>query len=198
MINDTAGIILAGGKNTRMGLDKAFISFSGRPLIEFLIETLSDIFKILIIVTNKPHLYQKYDIQICSDIIKDKGPLGGIHAALSVSKSMYNFVVACDMPLINRDLIKYIIGKSNGYDAVLAEYGERLHPLCAVYSRNCIMPIKLQIDKKNLKMVDFLKFVNTKIILQEEIKKIDPEGRSFINVNTKDDYECLVQKFPAK
>lgn len=188
------GIILSGGKSIRMGQDKAFLLFSDRPLIETMIDKLKAACGDLIIVTNKPYLYQKYDVQLAVDIIKNKGPLGGIHTGLIASRDKYNFVCACDMPFINRDLIEYMAEKIDGYDAVVVEHKGKLEPLCAVYSKSCVEPIEKELYRDNRKMKDFLKNIKTKVIKDRVLSNFDSGGRSFLNVNTKKDYQCILQE----
>lgn len=187
-MNSITGIILAGGKSSRMGQDKAFLLFSGRPLIEISIEKMSALFEEVVIVTNEPALYEKYRIKTCFDIFKDKGPLGGIHTGLSFSNNFYNFVIACDMPFLREDLIRYMIDQKNGFDVVVARQNGRYHPLCAVYSKGCIKPIEGQIQKDELRIIDSFKSVKVRIIDEEEVARFDPEGDSFLNVNTPEDH----------
>lgn len=188
MIDNVTGIILAGGKSSRMGEDKAFLPFPEKSLIEILIDKLSFIFKDLIIITNKLHLYEKYGIKTYCDILKERGPLGGIYTGLVSSEDMHNFIVACDMPFLNRDLIQYMLGEISDYDVVIPERNDRLHPLCAVYSKNCIKPIEKGLSKNNLKITDFLKYVKTRIINEKEIAQFDLDNSSFVNINTPKDY----------
>lgn len=198
MIVEATGIILAGGKSSRMGGDKAFTLLSGRPLVEIVINKLSPLFKDLIIITNKPFLYKKYGLRTKDDILKDRGPLGGIYTGLLSSYNMYNFIVACDMPFINQDLTRYMLGKTDGYDATIAEYNGRLQPLSAVYSKGCMKLAKKLLSENNLKLTDFLKHLKIRIIDENEVRRFDAEGLSFTNINTKKDFQCLLQNHFAK
>jgi len=198
MIHKAAAIILSGGQSKRMGQDKAFISFSGKPLIETVIGKLAPLFSDLIIATNKPDLYKKYKVKTQTDIVKSRGPLGGIHAGLIASETTYNFIIACDMPFINQDLIKYMLDEKDNYDVVASKFGGKTHSLFAVYSKNCITSIEKALKTDNFKLRDFLKTVNTKLISEEEVKRIDPDGQSFININTQDDYKCITKNHLKK
>lgn len=188
MVADTTGIILAGGKSSRMGENKAFVLFSNQPLVEILLDKVSALFKDLMIVSNKPHLYQKYGIRVEKDVFQDCGPLGGIYTGLFCSQNLHNFILACDMPFANQDLIRYMLEKSADSDVTIAEHNGRLEPLCAVYSKNCIQPVKEQLVRNNLKIVDFFKHVRVKTISEEEVARFDPEGCCFANINTPEDY----------
>lgn len=185
------GIILAGGKSSRMGKDKSFILFSGRPLIEVLIDKISPLFKDLIIVTNKPYLYQKYDIRTEVDIVKDSGPLAGIYTGLVSSRDSYNFIFACDMPFLNQDLIQYMVEETKGgdYDVVVPEYKGRLQPLCAIYSKKCIEPIENELSRNNLKIRDFLQYVKVRVINEKEISRFISSQSLFANINTPQDIQ---------
>jgi len=191
--NDMTGIILAGGKSRRMGEDKSFILFLGRPLIEVLIDKISPLFKDLIIVTNKPYLYQKYNVRTERGIVKDRGPLAGIHAGLVSSKDRYNFIFACDMPFLNQDLIKYMLKEIDGYDVVIPEYEGRLQPLCAIYSKQCIEPIENELSRNNLKIRDFLQYVKVRVIDEKEISRFISSQPFFANINTPQDIHVLSQ-----
>ncbi len=187
MIKQITCVILAGGKSSRMGENKAFIECSGKALIEILIDKLSTLFKDLIIVANKPHLYQKYAVVARPDLLKDRGPLGGIYTGLHYSKTKYAFVAACDMPYLNENLVKFISQRIDDHDVVMPEFKGHLEPLCAIYSTNCIGPIEEQLSAGNLKITDFLQYVKVRIIAEEDIIKFDPEGLSFVNINTPED-----------
>lgn len=191
--SNITAIILAGGKSSRMGKDKAFVAFSGRPLIEILIDKISSVFGDLIIVTNKPALYRKYGLRIEVDITKDKGPLAGIYTGLISSEDNYNFIFACDMPFLSRDLIRYMAGERDGYDAVIPEYNGRLEPLCAVYSKSCIRPIETELSRNNLKISDFTKYINARIIRGDEISKFGSDRILFANINTPEDMNNLTR-----
>lgn len=183
MIDNMTCIILAGGKSSRMGRDKSFVRFLGKPLIENVIDKMERIFKKTIIVTNSPQLYKKYKIETRVDILTGRGPLGGIHAGLSYSKNKYNFIVACDMPFLNEGLIRLMTERLADCDVVVPRCKGRLEPLCAVYSKSCIRPIENEISRNNLKMRNFLKILKIRII-EEETVSMTANSRSFVNINT--------------
>lgn len=194
MISKATGIILAGGKSVRMGEDKSLIPFHGKPLIEIVINRLSPLFKNLLIISNQPELYEKYRLRIHSDILKGRGPLGGIYTGLIASADIYNLVVACDMPFISQGLVKYMLKKSDGYDAVIAEYDGRPQPLCAVYSKDCIKPAEKALAENNLKLTDFINTLKARRIKEEEVESLDNRGLSFANINTRKDYQWMSEK----
>ena len=181
-------IILAGGKSSRFGQDKAFIRIKGKPLIKRQLKFLKRIFKRIIIVSNRPDKYKFKGIKVVRDIIPHRGPLGGIYSGLMASSSFYNFTLACDMPFINVRLIKYMIGLKDGYDVVVPRLKKGYETLFAIYSKNCIKPIENRLLKQNFKIRSFFTDVKVRTITQKEIAQFDKEGLCFININTPKDY----------
>lgn len=183
----TAGI-LAGGRGKRFLPHKGLLSIGGRTIIERQLDTLRSLFCDIVIVTNSFKPYENLNARLISDIILDKGALGAIYSLLKQTTTQHNFIIACDMPYINPSLIKYMLGKINGYDAVVPEFFGRLEPLHSFYSRDCIGAIEVQLEKNNLKIQRFFSLVKTKIIKQEDVEKFDPKGLSFVNINTEEEY----------
>ena len=182
-------IILAGGKSSRMGHDKAFIEIEGVSLIRRQLALLRNLFKKIIIVTNEPQRYRFKGIKIVKDIIAGRGPLGGIHAGLRASDSFHNFVMACDMPNLNSGLIRYVIQEKDNFDVVVPYVKRRYESLFAIYSKNCIMPIYNALISKDLKIRNFFKAVKVRIIEATEIRKFGNPDILFANINTPSDYD---------
>lgn len=180
-------VILAGGKSSRFGSDKAFIKINGMPLIERQVNALRNIFTKIIIVTNRPKKYGFKNIKIIQDIIKNRGPLGGIYSGLMESDSFYNFVVACDMPFISRSLIRYIMKNKNSYDIIIPKIDRKYHPLFGLYSKNCIPVIEKALKRNRLKVSAIFPKVKTGFILRKEIERFDKPLLSLKNINTRDD-----------
>lgn len=189
MSNDFSGIVLAGGENSRMGEDKAFMLFSGKPLIEHTLSEISQLFKKILVITNRPFNYREYNIKVQRDILPKRGSLGGIYTGLVVSGSEYNFIIACDMPFLNQGLIKYMVSQCRDYDVVVPEFEGRLQPLFAIYSSKCIDSIEEQFFQKNFRIVDIFSHVRAKVISEETVRKFDKDGQCFININTPQDYQ---------
>jgi molybdenum cofactor guanylyltransferase len=184
-------IILAGGDSKRLGQPKALLDLGGKTIIEMVIDTLNDWFDQMTLVTDKPELYEGLPVIITDDLIKErvKSPLRGIHAGLSVSDLSYQFVVACDMPFVNLELIKYMDKFAPAYDAVVPKIGNYYQPLHAFYSRSCISFIEEEIAAGSYKVIDFYAKLNIYYLNKEEIESIDPDQKSFININTWPDYD---------
>jgi molybdopterin-guanine dinucleotide biosynthesis protein A len=121
------------------------------------------------------------------DIYPGKGTLGGIYTGLTSTDSFYSLVVGCDMPFLNRALLCYLIDIAPNFDVVVPRIDDMLEPLHAVYSRNCLAPIKELIDKDVLAISQLFKLVKTRYVDKDEIVKFDPRCLSFFNINTLDD-----------
>lgn len=194
MDREMTGIVLAGGKATRMGgaYDKAFLKIGSETIIERQLKALRNFFKEIIIVTNSPDRYKELKkVKIISDIVRERGPMGGIYSGLSASGSFYNFVVACDMPFIDKSLVRYIIGDKDGYDIVIPRIGKRFHPLFGVYSKNCISPIEKMLKYNRLKVTDIFSKVKTRFLSRREIERFDKDASSLLNINTPDELKRL-------
>lgn len=184
------GIILAGGKNTRMGANKAFLEIDGIRLIDKALNIYRRIFTEIIIVTNDPIPHIAFtDATIVTDIYKGKGPLGGIYTGLFYSQNNYAFATACDMPFLNQDFIEYLAGQSGKHDVIVPEHAEGYQPLHAIYSRNCLPSIKRLLLMDKLKVTGFYRDMRVLPIREEQILPFNQDGRLFHNLNTPEDVE---------
>lgn len=178
------GIVLAGGKSSRMGVNKAFIEFGDRRLIEATVACLKALFPEVLIIANDPPLYAYLGVKIISDLIPDSGSLGGIYTGLSVASYPTCFFVACDMPFLNAELIKCLVREAEGWDAVVPRVKGELQPLHAVYAKSCLPLIKESIDASVLKIARFFPKAKVKIIEEPALRALDPDLLGFVNVNT--------------
>ncbi|NQU03803.1 MAG: molybdenum cofactor guanylyltransferase [Syntrophaceae bacterium] len=181
------GIILSGGKNTRMGLNKAFVEVGGEKILDRTIRIFRELFQEIILVTNSPLDYLDYDIRIVADIIKEKAALGGLYTGLFYASHSHAFVSPCDIPFLRSDFIEFMIERIGNYDIVVPETTGGLESLHAIYSRRCIPIMKRHIDRGNLKINNIYKKSRTLTISQDVIKSFDPEERMFLNINSPED-----------
>jgi len=180
-------IILSGGNNRRMLHNKAFLQMGQKSIIEREIEVLSTLFSTIFVVTNTPENHEHLRVSLVSDLVPGKGPLGGIYSGLMASKDKYNFVVSCDLPFLNAGLISYMIELTEGHDIVVPRLNGLVEPLHAIYSKHCLIPIKRQLDRNELKIQSFFGEVKVRYIRESEMKRYDPKGIAFFNVNTEED-----------
>ncbi len=190
--NSITGIILSGGRSTRMGENKAFIEIEGAPIVSRIHNLFKELFKEVVIVTNQQELFKNFDSKIYSDLLPNKGVLGGLYTGLFFSTFHYSFCVACDMPFIKKSLVQYIIKNIDGEDVVVPRTIDGLQPMHAVYSKNCLDPIINIIEQGKYKIIDIYNRVNVKIIEEKYFISIDPFRESFINVNTPEELRSII------
>jgi len=188
-------LILAGGENRRMPVIKGFLEIRGRRIIDSTVELLREIFEVVIISTNTPELYSYLGLPIVRDIRKEKGPMTGILSALKTLKVPEIFVTACDMPFINPELVRYIVTQgvessadSRGWGAVIPIFEDRPQPLLGIYSGKIVHTMGKSIQEGIWKLRDFLTKIEVRYIPEDEVRALDPEGRSFVNINTPEDF----------
>jgi molybdenum cofactor guanylyltransferase len=181
-------IVLAGGKSTRLGRDKIKEVFLGKTLLERVLDTLSLLNCEMIVVTAEkssiPKELNYSRLRFVNDIFPGKGSLGGIYTGLASSKSQYNLVVAADMPFINLNLVKFMIGVTGGYDLVAYLEENRPELLHAIYSKHCLAPMEILIRNNDLRIIGVLPFIKVRYLKPEEIDRFDPHRLSFFNINT--------------
>ena len=138
---DMTGVILAGGENRRFGSQKALAKINGKRVIERIITEMKEVFSNNIIIVNDEELYREFNLKTYPDLVKGKGPLVGIYTALHHS-SKDIFVTACDMPFVSASVIRKIVDRLKGYDAVIPKHSGKLHFLHAAYSLKCFDILK--------------------------------------------------------
>jgi molybdopterin-guanine dinucleotide biosynthesis protein A len=190
---DISCIILAGGKSVRFGHDKVLEKIGDTSLLEQVISRTDPISKDIIIVTAKERNFAQLadhpKVKIINDIFPGQGSLGGIYTGLVESDSFHNLVVAADMPFLNESLLRYMIKVADGYDFVLPRVNNWYEPLHAIYSRDCIVPIKSILEQGKKVIVELFNYVKVRFIEVDEIEAYDPHHLSFFNINTKEDLE---------
>lgn len=196
-MNNIAFAILSGGKNSRIGLNKAFLEVKGKAIIENLLD-ISKNFAQRMIITNNPSDYEKYPVEIYTDIYPNCGPMSGIHSALSYSKFPNIFIISCDMPFIGISTINWIIENHKKADITLTLCGEKVNYVCGVYSRNIHQKLEDYIkvgDKKAEQKNKHFALYNLEKIFQVNIIDFDDNinnCREFTNINTLDQYSQII------
>lgn len=187
-------VILAGGKSSRMGTNKAFLKLKGKTFIELQIELLREMFDDIFISAVTSLEYEYLNLPIFKDVYPGKGPLGGIYTSLINSDSFHTFMLACDMPFVGLELIKYLKDLTKEFDVVIPKRERGLEPLHAFYSKNCIDPIKRELDDDNLRITSFFPHVNVKIVELDNLATSASFHNSIKNLNTRDEYEGIIRK----
>ena len=191
------GIILAGGKNLRMGKNKAFLEVNGERIIDRTRNLFLELFDEVLLVTNRLQDYLDLNLRMVADLYTGKGALGGVYTGLFHASHSHAFVAACDMPFLNRDLIRHLIDLSPGYDIVIPKTQDGLQPLHAIYSQKCLPFMEELIRQDNLKIIDFFHRVKKREVPTEEILPLDPNLASFLNVNTPEEL-ARIKDYPVR
>jgi molybdenum cofactor guanylyltransferase len=188
-------VILAGGKSKRLGRNKATETIGESSLLEIVVSRLSEFNGEIIIVTAHdstiPQITQYSGVKIVEDIYPGKGTLGGIFTGLVTASAKQSIVVGCDMPFINRQLLRYMLAFAGEFDAVVPRATNQvLEPLHAIYSRACIEPVDILLKQNRLSVLELYPIIKVKYVEAAEIKRLDPEALSFFNINTKFDLQA--------
>ena len=185
--------ILAGGRSSRMGIDKSLLPLGGRPILEHVLERLAPLNISILIIANNSEKYSRYAIPVFPDVIPNRGSLGGLYSAIYYSRSDYTLCVACDMPLLNTKLLAYLVSLCDDYDLVVPRFGGIAQPFHAVYSKTCLSTIHTHLMQGQLQASGFYAPLKVRWVEEDEVCEFDPIGRSFVNVNTPEDYQAIQQ-----
>jgi len=167
--------------------------WNGEYLIARLVRILKSRFDGVLVVTGNMRRYTEIlDVPILEDTVKDKGPLGGIYTGLLASPTDDSLIAACDMPLIDLNVVSLLLEERDGSPAVVLKIGGYLEPLLGIYNKSCIPQIERMLDQGHLKVQDLLNSMVIKVIPESKIRRIDPELKSFVNLNTRDDLRGIV------
>ncbi len=188
MIDKTniTGIILAGGKSSRMGTDKGFLLLNGKPFISHIIEALKPWVNNIIIVSNNSD-YDVFKMTRVEDIIENSGPIAGIYSGLKYSKSEYNLVLSCDVPLINKSVLNQLIeGFDDKMDVVQIQSQGKTMPLIAIYKKQCMKSFLELLQKGERRLRIAVGNLKTKTI------KLDSNLDQYVrNINTTEELKAL-------
>ena len=186
------GIILAGGKSSRMGEDKGLVLLNGKPMVQYIIEVLKEVVSDIIIISNNES-YTKFGIPVYADIIKDKGPVGGIYTGLYNSTTELNFCISCDVPMISSDFILWLLKRSGKSYITIPIYKDKVHQMIGVYSKHVLSNFKESTEKGHLKLSQVNSDMACEIIdIEKEYANFDE--LIFSNINTKNELRSITNE----
>ena len=185
--------ILAGGLSSRMGTNKALLQIGGKTLIQIFVDLLDSLFMEVVISSNEPQLFQFINKKLIKDLTPGRGPLGGIHSTLQSTKNEKNFLISCDMPFINKEIINYKCDYKSDKMIILPKADGRIQPLCGIYSKKALPEVESLLKESNQKdsslkgsIYELLNRVDTEIIDVTSMNFYHPD--LFFNINTPDDF----------
>jgi molybdopterin-guanine dinucleotide biosynthesis protein A len=186
MPDSVSAILLAGGKSSRLGTDKAKVKLNGESVMigaiaEKLLEVSDDI-----VVSSNGRRYDDITVPVrwIEDVKPGAGSLMGLYSGLLAVKHDYAIAVACDMPFINIELLKYMMSLPRDYDALLPRIGDKTEQLHSIYSKSCLPEMERFLESGRLKITAFLDEIDVKFVPEDIINKYDPQHLAFFNVNT--------------
>jgi molybdenum cofactor guanylyltransferase len=191
-----AGVIVAGGRASRMGgRDKAFAAVGGEPIAVRTIRLFHHLFPQVLVATNRPERFAGLDVETVADVYPGAGPLAGLHAALRVSRHPHAFVAACDMPGLDADVIGLLLGRIGGTDAIVPRWEGDVEPLHAVYAVRCLPAMEASLRAGRYAMRDFLGEIAVDYVSETELRAVRGAAASLINVNTPEELAAVGGRF---
>ena len=197
MRKEIGAILLCGGRSARMGQDKGLVEWDGQPLVVRAARLLRGLSVEVLAVTGYSRRYvellEPLGVTVLADRVPGLGPLGGIHTGLLHSKREYNLVLACDMPLVEPALLELLIDEiSPEFAVIVPQVRGFFEPLLAIYSRRCLPAIEGLLAAGKRKPIDLYGLAPIKVVPEEKLRRIDPELKSFFNLNVPERMQQLL------
>ncbi|HEV2473503.1 MAG TPA: molybdenum cofactor guanylyltransferase [Chthonomonadales bacterium] len=183
-----SGIVLAGGKSSRMGFDKAAAPFGASTLLDHVITLVRQVVDEVVVVAASSESFPSCSARVLADLYPGEGPLGGIITALRQAAPGPHLVVACDMPFVAPALLQYMLAASEDFDAVVPQSAGKLQPLCAVYNRTALNPLCRCFSQGGRSVLAALETLNVRVLPDQVMVDIGVYEGSFVNLNTPEEY----------
>ena len=197
-IADATAVVLTGGKSSRMGRPKALLPFDGEPLIVHIVRHLKRVFAETVVVAAPEQELPLLPVALVRDQVAYQGPVSGIYRGLKAATKEVCFVTSCDAPFLDLALISHLLSEISDCDVVVPFWQERFQPLHAVYRRSVAPLLHEQLERGELRPIFLYDKVRTRKVHEDEIRTLDPEGMSFLNMNSPADYDSALQLWRKK
>ena len=191
MYTDITGVILAGGRSRRMGVNKALLEIDGVTVIERMARLLKEIFSEVILITNTPEEYAFLQLKMHPDIYLNKGPLAGIHSALLNSQTEKNFIISCDIPFMTAEVIKDMINIRTAEPVTVVRADGYIQQLAGLYHKK-VLPAAEELlsgeyESKKCRVLSLIDKCGAEIIEADTLPSCRKD--TFFNMNSREDYE---------
>jgi len=186
--SDISGFILAGGKSSRMGTDKALLVFQEEPLLKHMIKLIEP-FCDNIAISGQNSDYSIFGVEMIPDLYSDCGPIAGIYSSLHHSLTNWNLLVSVDVPFVNEELFLFLISNIGEYDCIIPKHTSGVEPLIGLYHRRTLPVIKEMITSGDYKLTNLLSKLNTRYLNCNIL--IEKYPRLFMNINRLEDYHSI-------
>jgi len=204
MYENITGIILSGGKSSRMGENKSLLKIGDKTIIEKMVDLMQSLFNDVILITNNPGVYEFLSIPMYQDIYPGLGPLSGIHSGLTHTNTERNFIISCDMPLMSPEMIRYLVDYPTPKLITISKAEGFVQQLCGVYSNKCLATSENILTaprngdmrnpdqkKRGCKVLQLAREFDAEIIDAEILPFYHPD--LYFNMNKRDDYEYVLR-----
>ncbi len=175
-----------------MGQPKVWLEFGGRPLLVHLVERLLTRFPEVVVVAAPGQALPDTAARVVWDELPGEGPLAGLAIGLRASRQPLVFVSSCDVPFLNTDVAEYLLNVAACYDIVVPEADGRRHPLHAVYRTTLLPAVEELLASGVRRPMALFERARTAFVSSSELRALDPEGRTFLNMNTPEDYAAAL------
>lgn len=205
MYSDVTGIILSGGKSSRMGQNKSLMVINGKTIIERVRDLMTGLFSEVILITNDPDEYSFLGLKIYEDEYKGYGPLAGIHSGLLHSSTQKNFFISCDVPLMTAQMIEYLVNFRTEKPITIAKADGYIQQLVGMYNRDILVAVngtlKSQSEhekrnddqsKRGCRVLSLVNQVGAEIVTAENLPFYKPD--TYFNMNKQSDYNFVKEK----
>lgn len=189
MEQKATGIILAGGKSSRMGTDKGLLPLKGKAMITYVIDALKKLNLPTIIVANNP-AYLKFGLPVFEDEFRDMGPVAGIYTGLKHSDTELNIILSCDIPFVSEKLLRLLLNKAEDYDVVLCAFNNQVHPLIGMYKKSTLSTFERHLKMNQRKLMTVCNDLTLHIINLNESPDVCNE-QFVTNINTPDELKRI-------
>ncbi len=187
-----SGVVLAGGRASRMGgRDKAFAAVGGESIAVRTLRLFGTLFPQVIVATNRPDRYRAFGVETVSDLFPGCGPLAGIHAAMRAAAHPHVFVAACDMPGLDADVIRFLLGRIGAADAIVPCWDGDIEPLHAVYAVRLLPMVEETLRVGRHALREFLPRCRVDYVAEAELRAMRGTARSMLNVNTPEELAAV-------
>jgi len=186
------GIVLAGGRSSRMGSDKSLMKLKDKALIEYAIDALKPLCSKVVISSNS-FIYDFTDCEVWPDELPDRAPMIGIYSCLKRSETDINIILSCDMPLMSTAMLEYLLENSENKDITVPVHGDDfIEPLCGIYKKSSIEILRKYINKGNFRLNECIQAGSHQLVLAGSNLSLYTPGL-FSNVNSPEDFRNISQ-----
>ena len=185
------GVVLAGGSSRRLGLDKAMLTFGDAPLLKIVVDRVTQVCDHVVVAVDQPERYQELRLsaKLVADAAPGLGPISGLQSGLQACDAVHILVVACDLPFLNVELLRFMADLPRSYQALVPWSEDRWQPLCAIYARSCLKVVDAMVSAGGGSMHKLLDQLDVQRPDEEEIRRLDPQRLSFLNLNERSDLD---------